>query len=230
MIVDLDVLQDLRLGLLARGKALAVDRLDLEPVVPALHRGIIAAAAPGAHAGGETVHVEQGAMPREQCGLPRSVCMVRPRGRLRRTNALRSASHTRVATLRSDIAQPTTLREDRSSTTAGSSQPWSAPISVMSQTRTRLGRCAVQSSCSRCAATGREWLEFVLALLLRLLRPQQHRLLELGAEPGTLRLADRFLLRHLSHLRSRDGIAYPGVRETGAGSFKNEGINLTGDL
>jgi hypothetical protein len=59
--VDLDVLEHARTRLLTCSKAFPVDRLDLEAVVPALRRRVIAVA-PAAHAGDESLFVGQVAM------------------------------------------------------------------------------------------------------------------------------------------------------------------------
>lgn len=61
--------------------------------------------------------------------------MITLQGRLRRNSAIRSASHTSVAVIRSDTDQPTTLRENRSSTTARYSQPSSVAMSVIDLVR-----------------------------------------------------------------------------------------------
>lgn len=62
IVVNLDVFEHMRLGLFPCGEALAVDRFDLEAVVPAFHRGIVVAIALGAHAGDQSVLGQQGAM------------------------------------------------------------------------------------------------------------------------------------------------------------------------
>ena len=53
-----------------------------------------------------------------QYWLPRSECTITPLGRWRRNRGIRNASQIRDAVIRSDISQPTTTREYKSSTTA----------------------------------------------------------------------------------------------------------------
>ena len=59
----------------------------------------------------------------EQYWLPRSEWKITPVGERRRHSAIRSASHTSTAVMRSDIDQPTTRRLYRSMTVARYSQP-----------------------------------------------------------------------------------------------------------
>lgn len=53
--IRLDVIEYVRLGGFTAGKALAMNRLDLEAVIPAFHGGVVVAVALLAHAAHEAV-------------------------------------------------------------------------------------------------------------------------------------------------------------------------------
>lgn len=128
IVVNLDVVEHLRLGLRARGEAFAVHGFDFQAVVPAFHRGVVVAIALGAHAGHESVFVEQRAV------VVRTILAATIGMHDHATRSLapeqghaQCVAH-HVAVIRSDSDQPTTRREYKSSTTARYSQPSSVQM------------------------------------------------------------------------------------------------------
>ena len=82
---------------------------------------------------------------------------------------MRSASVTSSAFMCSCIDQPTTCRLYRSMMTARYTQP-SAVAKSVSLAQTWFGAVAVKLRASRFGATGKSWVEFVVAMYLRLWR------------------------------------------------------------
>ena len=83
IVVNLDVLKHMRLGCFARVEALAVDRFDLEAVVPTLHRGVVVAVALAAHAGDQAAVAVQYGLDGFGRAWPRTAD-----GRLRKAGAM----------------------------------------------------------------------------------------------------------------------------------------------
>jgi hypothetical protein len=74
------------------------------------------------------------------------------------TIAMRNAAIVSSCGMVSDIAQPTTLRENMSRTTARYSQPSRVGTQVMSASQILFGAAAVNCRASRFGASGKEWL------------------------------------------------------------------------
>ena len=106
IVVDLNVLKHVRSGSLARGKPFVGDRLDLEAVVPASHRCVVVAVAPGAQARDKAALVEQVAVLARTILAAAVGVLMTPHGIFRANSAIRSASHTSVAVIQADIDQP----------------------------------------------------------------------------------------------------------------------------
>src|SRR5688572_27010617 len=95
---------------------------------------------------------------------PRSGWIITPNGFLRRQIAICNASITSFDVMRSDIDQPTTMREYKSMTTARYSQPSSVETQVISLTHFSFCLLAEKFCCNKFGATGNLRLLFVVAL------------------------------------------------------------------
>lgn len=62
IVVNLDLFEHEIFGLFARGQPLAVNRLNLEAMIPTLHCCVVVTIALGAHTGDQSVRIQQVAM------------------------------------------------------------------------------------------------------------------------------------------------------------------------
>ena len=99
-------------------------------------------------------------------------CM-RPARGLRLRNAWSRAARASVLSLVSLVAQPTTRREKRSSSTARYSQPWAVAMYVTSPTHATFGAVVSNLRSRMFGAIGSSCLESVVRTKRRLLRPRR---------------------------------------------------------
>lgn len=133
IVVGFDIFKQDFTHLGAAYETLAMDEFDLRTVEETLGTGIVVAVTLRAQTASQV-------MGTNQLLVTRSLCAITSLGCLRRHPAMHKATQIRSAVKRSPMAQPITIREYRSMTTARYSQP-----SSECRARFRFGTDAVKS-------------------------------------------------------------------------------------
>jgi hypothetical protein len=123
VVEDLQVLKD-RVGQLDTGSpASPVEQLDLQPRPERLHHGVVVAVADRAHRGTSPASLTRWVNPQEANCPPWSEWTIAPAAGVRVSMAMPSVLVTSAAVGDASIDQPTTRRENTSSTTAQETLP-----------------------------------------------------------------------------------------------------------